>query len=164
MPAQEIEQTLTYTIHDMKKGVDFIGVTCVFFCHDGKGNVLMQKRSRYCRDEQGRWDCGAGSMEFGEENFADVVRREVKEAYKIDAIEIEHVATTNVIRDNEGTKTHWICLVHAVLVPEGAGEIGEPHKAEEIGWFSHDTLPEPIHSAVPPHFKLVRDLVVPQQD
>lgn len=151
---------MEYKVYDLKKGVDFIGVTCVFFCHDGKGNVLLHKRSQFCRDEQGRWDCGGGSMEFGEESFEEVVRREVKEEYKVDAIEIEHVSTTNIIRDNDGTKTHWIALIHAVLVPEGEGEIGEPHKAEEIGWFAHNALPDDLHSCFDPHFALVKDRIV----
>lgn len=52
---------------DLKRGVDFIGVTVPFVIHDGKKNFLLQKRSKNCRDEQGRWDVGGGSMEFGEE-------------------------------------------------------------------------------------------------
>ena len=28
---------------DLRKGVDFIGVTCVFYCHDGQGNLLLPK-------------------------------------------------------------------------------------------------------------------------
>ena len=38
----------------------------------------MHKRSKNCRDEQETWDCGAGSMEFGE-TFEETVRREVLE-------------------------------------------------------------------------------------
>ena len=161
MPTQDIEQTLVYKQHDLKKGVDFIGVTVVFYCHDGKGNILLHKRSKACRDEQGRWDCGGGSMEFGEASFEEVVRREVREEYCVEPLEVVHVATTNVIRKHEGTPTHWIALVYAVLIPEGAGAIGEPHKAEELGWFAHDQLPDPLHSCFPSHFALVKDRIVP---
>ena len=63
---------------DIKRGVDYIGVTVNFIIHDGKGNVLLQKRSQNCRDEQGRWDIGGGALEFGEK-LEDAVRREVKE-------------------------------------------------------------------------------------
>lgn len=38
----------------MKNGIDYIGVGVVFFCHDGGGNFLMNKRSKNSRDEQGR--------------------------------------------------------------------------------------------------------------
>ncbi len=43
-----------------KRGIDYIGVNCVFWCHDGKGNVLFHKRSKNCRDEQGTWTPAAG--------------------------------------------------------------------------------------------------------
>ena len=33
---------------DLQGGVDYIGVTVVFYCHDGKGNFLMHKRSKNC--------------------------------------------------------------------------------------------------------------------
>ncbi len=158
MPAQEIEQTLTYEVHDMKKGVDFIGVTCVFYCHDGKGNVLLQKRSMACRDEQGKWDCGGGSMEFGED-FENVVRREIKEELCIDPVDIQHVATINNIRRYDDSVTHWIALVHAVLVPPDAGDIGEPHKIDEIAWFAHDDLPDGLHSSFHKGFQFVLDRI-----
>lgn len=38
---------------DLQRGIDFIGITCVFYCHDGQGNFLMHKRSKNCRDEIG---------------------------------------------------------------------------------------------------------------
>lgn len=50
----------------MRQGFDYIGVTTVFYCHDGKGNLLLHKRSQTCRDEKGRWDCGGGALKFGE--------------------------------------------------------------------------------------------------
>ena len=78
--------------HDLKRGVDYIGVNVVFYCHDGKGNILLHKRSQQCRDELGRWDSGAGSMEFGE-SFADAVTREVFEEYGVKPKKIEYVMT-----------------------------------------------------------------------
>ncbi|MBI2052790.1 MAG: NUDIX domain-containing protein [Candidatus Ryanbacteria bacterium] len=93
---------------DSRKGVDFIGVTCVFFCHDGDGRLLMHKRSRNCRDEKGRWDCGSGSMEFGE-NFEEAVRREIKEEYHVEPEDLKFCGVTNVIRNNKGEKTKQLC-------------------------------------------------------
>ena len=49
----------------MKPGIDYIGVSTPFYCHDGQGNFLFHKRSQKCRDEQGRWDTGSGKLEFG---------------------------------------------------------------------------------------------------
>jgi ADP-ribose pyrophosphatase YjhB (NUDIX family) len=47
----------------------------------------MHCRSKNCRDEQGCWDCGGGSMEFGE-TFEETVKREVEEEYGVVPIEI----------------------------------------------------------------------------
>ncbi len=38
---------------DLKRGVDYIGVTVPFVIPDGKGKVLLQKRSQNCRDGAG---------------------------------------------------------------------------------------------------------------
>lgn len=129
----------------MRRGVDFIGVTVNFLVHDGKGNVLLQKRSLNCRDEQGRWDIGGGALEFGE-RLADAVRREVKEELQTDAIEVKFLRSYEALRDNDGTPTHWMAFLHAVLVDPKKVKIGEPHKIDEIGWFRQDNLPEPMHS------------------
>lgn len=141
---------------DLKRGVDYIGVNCVFICHDGEGNVLLQKRAATCRDEAGVWDCGGGAMEHGE-TFEDTVRREVLEEYLAEVLEIEHVTTMNVLRNNNGTPTHWIANVHLVRVnPETAG-IGEPHKVDAVEWFHVDALPENLHTMLPSQITLVRD-------
>ncbi len=47
----------------MKRGFDYIGVTCVFYCYDKKGRLLLHKRSNKCRDEIGRWDAGGGNTQ-----------------------------------------------------------------------------------------------------
>ena len=141
---------------DLKKGVDFIGNTCVFFCHDGEGNILLGKRSVNCRDEHGRWDCGGGSMEFGED-FETTLRREIKEEYNVDVIEAKHVATTNVIREHDGRQTHWIATVHSVLVNPNGMKNGEPHKIDDINLFPTSQLPTPLHSQWDRHFAMVED-------
>src|SRR5579875_627074 len=100
---------------DLKRGVDFIGVTVPFVVHDGHKKFLLQKRSKNCRDEQGRWDVGGGSMEFGEE-WAEAVSREINEELGVTPTEVKFLEAYNAIRDNKGTPTHWIALVHAAKV------------------------------------------------
>lgn len=130
---------------DLRRGVDFIGVTVNFLIHDGKGNLLMQKRSQNCRDEQGRWDIGGGALEFGEK-LEDAVIREVNEELCTKPLEIKFLRSYEALRDNNGTPTHWMAFVHAVLVDPETVKIGEPHKIDEIGWFTSKNLPSPLHS------------------
>src|SRR5690349_10561187 len=87
-----------YVTTDLKRGVDYIGVSCVFFCHDGKGNYLLNKRSNKCRDEIGNWDPGGGALEFGERP-EEAVRREIKEEYCTDIMELEFAGARNVLRE-----------------------------------------------------------------
>lgn len=147
-----MQQVQTNMEQDLRRGVDHIGVTCVFFCHDGKGNFLLHKRSSNCRDEQGRWDNGGGALEFGED-FESALRREVKEEYCTDALETQFLTATNVLRKNGDTHTHWVALIFTVRVDPGQVAIGEPEKMDDIGWFTKDNLPSPLHSQMLRHFE-----------
>jgi ADP-ribose pyrophosphatase YjhB (NUDIX family) len=130
---------------DAKLGFDFIGVNCVFWCHDSKNRLLLHKRSQKCRDEQGRWDSGAGAMEFGE-TFDETVSREVLEEYGVKPLKIEYLGTENVLREHSNRKTHWIKNLHWVLVNPKKVKNNDPEKIEKIGWFTLDKLPKPLHS------------------
>lgn len=132
---------------DLLRGKDFIGVNCVFVCHDGNGRVLMHKRSQLCRDEQGRWDFGGGAMEFGE-SFEDTIRRELQEEYGVVPLEISYITTRNVLREHAGQRTHWVKNLHLVLVDPRQVRNAEPHKIDELGWFTLDSLPSPLHSQI----------------
>ena len=132
----------------MKKGEDFIGVCVTYFCHDGNGNFLFNKRSQNCRDEIGNWDCGGGGMELGD-TVEDTLKKEIKEEYCTDVLDYEFLGFMDVHREHNGVKTHWIALDHKVLVDREKVKNGEPHKFEEIGWFRLGKLPSPIHSQLP---------------
>ena len=64
----------------MKKGEDYTGVTIVYFCHDGNGNFLLNKRSENCRDEHNTWDPGGGGLDF-DDTVENTLRKEIKEEY-----------------------------------------------------------------------------------
>lgn len=132
----------------MKLGVDCIGITVVFFCHDGKGNYLLNKRSTNCRDEHGNWDVGGGALEFGltvEENL----RKELMEEYCVVPISYEFIGHKDMFRVQNGVQTHWLALMYKVLIDPAKVKIGEPHKMEEIKWFKLDQLPQNLHSQLP---------------
>ena len=140
----------------MLKGVDYIGVCVVYFCHDGKGKFLMAKRSGNTRDEHGKWDIGGGGVEFGE-TIEETLRKEIKEEYCTDVLDYKFLGFRDVHREHQGKKTHWIALDFKVLVDPAKAKNGEPHKFEEIGWFTFDAFPENIHSQLPNFLKLYHD-------
>jgi 8-oxo-dGTP diphosphatase len=127
-------------------------VSVVFVCHNGRGRVLLARRGAGARDEPGTWDTGAGALEHGE-TFADAVRREVREEYTADALDVETIGVRNVLRDG----SHWVAVVNAVHVDRRHPvAIGEPHKFDELGWFALDELPVPLHSQLPETIALFR--------
>lgn len=130
----------------MKPGIDYIGITTPFYCVDGQGHLLMHKRSSNCRDEVGRWDTGAGQLSFGEE-VEDCVLREIKEEYGCNGKILFKIHPHSVIRIQNGVKTHWLAIPHIVLVEPEKVKNNEPHKIDDIAWFTLDSLPRPIHSA-----------------
>ncbi|MEI6480052.1 MAG: NUDIX domain-containing protein [bacterium] len=132
----------------MKKGIDCIGNCVVYFCHDGQGNYVLNKRSINSRDEQGAWDCGGGGIEVGD-SVIDTIKKEIKEEYCADVLDYEFLGYRDVHREHNSKKTHWIALDFKVLLDREQVKNGEPHKFDEIGWFSLDNLPKPLHSQFP---------------
>ena len=136
----------------MKKGVDYTGVTIVFACHDGAGRYLLSKRSSESRDENGAWSQGGGGLEFGD-TIEETLRKEIMEEYCVDVIHFEFMGHRDVHREHGGVKTHWIALDYKVLIDPTRVENGEPHKADELGWFTLDNLPSPMYSQWPVFFE-----------
>jgi 8-oxo-dGTP diphosphatase len=143
--------------NDLKRGVDFVGVTCSFVCHDGKGRFLLHKRSKNCRDEQGRWDNGGGAHEFGH-TIEETVKREIKEEYGADAFNLQFIKVYDAHRNlGDGTPTHWVAIVFAAQVDPKQVKNNEPYKIDEIGWFTLDSLPSPLHSQSKHTFRSVKE-------
>ncbi len=132
----------------MKKGFDYIGVCVCFYCHDGQGNYVFHKRSEQCRDEQGAWDCGGGGVKFGE-SIPEAVEREVQEEYGVKPLEITELGYSDVFRDIDGQKSHWLAFRFKVLVDRDKVINNEPHKHDELTWCTIDNPPTPLHSQIP---------------
>ena len=127
------------------KGIDFIGNSVVYFCHDGKGNFLMHQRSKQARDERGNWDIGAGGIEFGD--TAEItLKKEIKEEYGCEVLDFELLGYRDILREQNGRVTHWIALDFKVLVNPSQVKNGEPDKFDKVGWFTLSNLPTPAHS------------------
>lgn len=140
---------------DKRRGIDHIGVSASFVVHDGQGNILLQKRGEHSRDEQGNWDIGGGAIEFGE-TIEQAIRREIMEELCTEVIELEFLTVYDAHRFHGGTQTHWVAIIYAALVDPERVKIGEPHKIEEIGWFTSRNLPEPLHSQFHKSFEVAK--------
>ena len=130
---------------NLKPGIDYVGVTITFFCHDGQGNFIMAKRGQSARDEQGKWDIGGGLLERGD-TVPSAIRREIKEEYGTDVLAHEFLGYLDVHREHQGKPTHWIALVFKVLVDKAMVKNNEPHKFDDVRWFRLDNVPENVHS------------------
>lgn len=129
----------------MRKGIDYTGITIVYFCHDGESNYLFQKRGANCRDENGTWDTGGGGLEL-HDTVEDTLHKEIREELCADVIEYEYLGFRDVHRTHNGERTHWVALDFRVRLDPSEVRNGEPHKFDEIGWFRLDALPAPLHS------------------
>jgi len=133
-------------LRDMiENGIDCIGITLIFFCHDGAGKYLLNKRSEFCRDEHGRWDPGGGALKFGE-SVETGLFREVAEEYRVIPQQIKFLGYRDTHRIADGKKSHWVTLDFKVMVDPNEVKNGEPEKFEAVEWFSLSDLPFPLHS------------------
>ena len=129
-----------------KRGIDFIGVSATALVHDGKGNLLLQKRGPEARDERGAWDLCGGSIEFGD-TIEQTLHKELLEELCVDPISMQFLTVYDAHRMNaDNQQTHWVAIIYAVQVDPTKVKIGEPHKISEVGWFTSVTLPTPLHT------------------
>ena len=129
----------------MRIGIDYIGVSVSFYCHDSYSNFLLHKRSKLCRDEKGHWDFGGGQLEFGEK-LEEGILREVKEEYGVNGKIEQQLPAHSLLRINKGIKTHWLIITFIVKVDRKKVKICDPEKMSEIGWFKLSKLPKPLHT------------------
>lgn len=129
----------------MQKGKDYIGVGVGAMIFNDKGEVLLAKRGAAAKNERGCWECPGGGIEFGE-TMLQAIKREVREELGVEiTIDQQLRAIDHLILADE---QHWVTTPFvAKLAPGQVPKIIEPHKCDEIGWFSLGDLPEPLSIA-----------------
>ncbi|MBP9782105.1 NUDIX domain-containing protein [Candidatus Woesebacteria bacterium] len=130
--------------NSLQSGIDYIGVTTPFYCHDGKGHLLLAQRSSGARDEHGAWDPGSGQLEFGS-SIEENILKEVKEEYGCEAIIQKILPAHSILRTLDGKQTHWLAVPAFVLVDRAQVRLMEPTKFSQFGWFALEQLPPPLH-------------------
>jgi 8-oxo-dGTP diphosphatase len=140
----------------MNVGADYPGISISYFCHDGKGNVLLNLRSENCRDECGRWDNGGGGLDLGM-TVEETLAKEVKEEYCADILEKEFLGYYEAFREQDGKKTHWLALFFKVRIDPVQARNGEPHKFDDVRWFKFGEFPQPLHSQFMSQYEAFKD-------
>lgn len=139
------------------KGVSFTGITTIFFCYDANGRLFLSKRSEQARDEQGRWEPGAGGLKFGQ-TLEQNVRRELNEEYGVEPLRLDFIGYWDIFRTlPDNTPTHWLAMSFAAEVDPVKLVIADHEPIEDSGWFSLDALPQPLHSQFDVFMRLYGD-------
>ena len=124
----------------MKPGIDYIGVSAGAIILNDNDEILLSKRSKNTRNEQGKWETPGGKVEFGETR-EQAVKRELKEELGVDVniIDILHTSDEIIIKD----KQHWVPTTYIVKIKKGKiPKVMEPEMCDGIGWFSLDDIPK----------------------
>lgn len=61
-------------------------------------------------------------------------------------MDLKYLGAHNILREHKGRQTHWISLIFLAKVNPKDVRVGEPEYIDDIGWFSMDNLPSPMHS------------------
>lgn len=125
----------------MNPGKDYIGIGTGIALLNDKNEVLLMKRGGDAKNERNYWTLPGGKVDFGE-TLKDAVIREAKEELGVNVEVTDQLPAHDHILPEEGQ--HWVTNVFLGKITSGEPVICEPHKCEEIEWFSLVTLPSPI--------------------
>ena len=121
------------TAGDVPKKIPFVGVGCIVV-RDGK--LLL------VRNQRGFWSTPGGHLDFGE--APDVcAAREAFEETGVTVSRIQFVAITNDVLAELGK--HYLTVWMRGDADGGSAQIGDTAEIAELGWFSPDQLPSPLH-------------------
>ena len=121
----------------MNIGVDYIGVGVGAVIVNSENKFFLSLRGKEVRNEAGKWEFPGGGVDFGEK-LKDAIVREVREEYGVEIEIIDLLDIDDHIIPDE--KQHWVAPTYFCRITSGTPKILEPHKCEQIGWFTIDEI------------------------
>ena len=121
----------------MKEGKDYIGVGVGAVIVNDNGTFFLAKRGGEARNEAGKWEFPGGGMDFGD-SFTETLKREMKEEHGVDVEIIDLLEFTSHFIPED--KEHWVGPTYRCRIISGEPQICEPHKCDQIGWFTLDEI------------------------
>ena len=113
--------------------IPYVGVGCIVV-RDGK--ILL------VRNQRGFWSTPGGHLDFGEAR--DVcAAREAFEETGVTVSNVQFVAITNDVLADVGK--HYLTVWMRGDADGAPAQIGDNAEINELGWFSPDELPTPLH-------------------
>ena len=113
-----------------------IGVAIIITRND---KVLLVKRKGV--HGAGSWSTPGGHLDFGE-SLEVCAARETKEEVDLDVVNIRFRAITNDVFESDGK--HYISIWMDGESLSGEPKISADYEVAELGWFTWDSLPEPL--------------------
>ncbi|QBD80448.1 NUDIX domain-containing protein [Ktedonosporobacter rubrisoli] len=101
---------------------------------------LMIKRNQKVHGA-GTWTVPGGHLEFGE-SFAERAEREAKEETGVEITNVKFRVITNDVFQAE--HKHYVTVWMEAQYVSGEPHVDAPYEETEVGWFTWDSLPEPL--------------------
>lgn len=140
MMYKNVEKLQIQTIADLRRYLETlpslpkdykIAVGSLIFTQDDK--VILLERGDGARDAQGKLEGVGGSVDEGETDLSEALRREIREEINVE-VEICEVLTVKVM---EGARfSHWVVVDYLCRLKSGSPSIQEHGKIRRIHYLS----------------------------
>ncbi len=126
---------------ECKAGRDYIGVGGGVLILNDKNETLLIKRSKNSKNEIGQWNKPGGALDYGEKAVA-AMKREILEEIGVHIDIWGYLPHADSIIKKD--KQHWVSLNYLGSIKSGTASIREPHKFDDMKWFSLKKLPKKL--------------------
>jgi 8-oxo-dGTP diphosphatase len=118
---------------EIPEKIPFVGIGCIVV-RDGQLLLVCNRR--------GYWSTPGGHLDFGETPVACAARETLEET-GISVTNVEFVAVTNDVMLDVGK--HYLTVWMRGDAGDAEPVIGDKKEITEIGWFTPNALPQPLH-------------------